>query len=461
MPLTRKMVQCSAQVNRDMVRREVIGGVEHIIVSSYTLPDNVVMNGGMYPADEIEASYHTLERTLAPIEHPVDKDGNFLLAGDPDAIHNFHAGAFNVNVSRENGRVHIEKHINVLEALKSDRGKRLLERIEELETNDNARPIHTSTGLLLSVERLDKPMTNDAGEKYDWIARDMAFDHDAILLDSVAAATPDKGVGMAVNKDGEKIEVDGFIMANNVKGTDISGVIERYEARVKPNADGMGSSELHEQLTKELKDIVAYDWLYIVDIFDESLIFETNQGFYEVPYRVDNGTATVVGIPIRVEKDVTYTPATSSVNKKEKGDAMKELILNALTEAGIEHEGLDDAALMEAYNTLLAKPAESEGVSAEAITEAVNAAISPLTEEITALKGQVNSKDEAEKADLVKAVVNSDKYPGLTEEAANALEPDVLRNMAASCGIAHGLPFNVDMQANKDDGFAAPTAMAA
>ena len=103
----KRFLQCSTKVNKENVRRETIDGVEHIIVSSHTLPDNIVMNGGLYPAEEIASSFDSLERTLAPVEHPTDAAGNFISANDPLAIHNFHAGAFNSNVRRENGRVHI------------------------------------------------------------------------------------------------------------------------------------------------------------------------------------------------------------------------------------------------------------------------------------------------------------------------------------------------------------------
>ena len=132
--MKRKMIQCASPVDKGAVSRMNIGGVEHIVVSSFTLPDNVVMNGGLYPAEEIEKSFMSLEETLAPVEHPQDVQGNYISANSPHAIHNFHAGAFNVNVSRENGRIKIQKHINVQEAMKTDRGKRLLDRINEIET---------------------------------------------------------------------------------------------------------------------------------------------------------------------------------------------------------------------------------------------------------------------------------------------------------------------------------------
>ena len=175
------MVQCSTRIHKADISRSSIAGVEHIVVSSATLPDNVVMNGGLYPAEEIEKGFATLERTLAPVEHPVDSNGNFLSASDPVAIHGFHAGAFNTNVRRENGRVLVDKTVNVQEALKTERGKRLLDRINELETSDSPRPIHTSVACFLEVEELAEPQTNAVGDEFTWIARNMVFDHVAIV----------------------------------------------------------------------------------------------------------------------------------------------------------------------------------------------------------------------------------------------------------------------------------------
>ena len=62
-----------------------------------------------------------------------------------------------------------------------------------LEAINRGEPIHTSTGIFLNVE--------DSGvSEYGYIAKDMYFDHDAILLGEEGAATPSQGVGMMVNK---------------------------------------------------------------------------------------------------------------------------------------------------------------------------------------------------------------------------------------------------------------------
>lgn len=436
-------MQCATVVKKDAVRRETIDGVEHVIVSSYTLPDDIVMNGGLYPASEIAESYESLERTLAPVEHPTDADGKYISATDSRAIDNFYAGASNVNVTRENGRIHIEKHINVHTALKTDRGKRLMDRIIELETNEKARPLHTSVGAWLTVEPLDAPRTNAAGDEYSWIARDMVFDHDAILLDSIAAAPPEKGVGMAVNLDGEYIDVD-IVKIDDVKD---------YRA----SAEGMSKRDLTEQLDQAIHGIISADWSFIVDIFDDVAIFETNSGIFQVPYRVDDGTVTIVGIPIRVDRNVTYTP---KVNNSE-GDAMKEMIVNALKEAGIETDGLNDVALFDAYNQLQANQSDGDDAgddTGDDLSEVVTNALVPLAERLDSIEAKMNSQASDEHDKLAKIVGNSDKFPGLDEEAAKKLDTQALKSMAANCGEGYGLPLDVHNDAASDE-FAAPAEM--
>lgn len=192
--MSRTRVNITTKVNSATIRREKLNGRDVIIVPSATLPDDVVMNGVLYPSDEIEKSYASLENTFAPLGHP-DRNGQFLNAADPEAVNGFHIGAFNRNVRRDGGRVKIDKYIDVLFASNTEGGKRVLAAIEKGE------PIHTSTGLYAIMENANGDVP------YNRIAREIIFDHDAILLDEEGAATPEQGVGMLVNAKGEKEQI--------------------------------------------------------------------------------------------------------------------------------------------------------------------------------------------------------------------------------------------------------------
>jgi len=188
-------VNVRALANTNAVRREVRNGRDVLIVPSATMPDDVVMNEIFYPATEIERSYRSLNRSPAPAGHPLI-NGRFVSARDPEGINLGWCGAWNENARREGGRVFLDKVIDVARAQECEAGRRVLNAIEK------GNPVHTSTGLYCDLEAAN------GGVGYKHIARNIEFDHDAILLDEEGAATPDQGVGMMVNAKGETEEIE-------------------------------------------------------------------------------------------------------------------------------------------------------------------------------------------------------------------------------------------------------------
>jgi hypothetical protein len=181
--------------NAAAVRKEKRNGRDVVIVPSATLPDNVVMNGVLYPAEEIAKGFRGLERTPAPLGHP-KINGKFVSARDPEGINLGYIGAWNENVRQEGGRVLLDKVIDVEVANRTEGGKAVLAAIAK------GGPINTSTGLLARMEDVAN------AKDHKRIARDFAFDHDAILLHEAGAATPEQGVGMLVNEKGEQEEIE-------------------------------------------------------------------------------------------------------------------------------------------------------------------------------------------------------------------------------------------------------------
>jgi len=182
-------------MNAAAVRKEKRNGRDLVIVPSATLPDDVVMNGIKYPAAEIEASFMTLNRSPAPLGHPII-NGKFVSARDPEGINVGYIGAWNENVRRENGRVYLDKVIDVEVANRTESGKAVLAAIAK------GGPIHTSTGLVAKLEAVN------GATDHKHLARSIIFDHDAILLNEDGAATPEQGVGMLVNAAGQDEEIE-------------------------------------------------------------------------------------------------------------------------------------------------------------------------------------------------------------------------------------------------------------
>ena len=205
--MTTEYIQVINAVNTSKIRIERDDkNDEIIIIPSYTMPDDIVMNGVLYPKEEIETSYRGLEGTPAPIGHPHDSDGNYVSASSEIGVNRFMHGVFNGRVERHDGRIYVEKRVNVNVASRTEQGKRLVGILRDIMDGIADDPIHTSTGVFIKPQQLPQMRSNDKGKEYQTIARGLVWDHDAILLDEEGAATPFDGVGMLVNQ-GEQTHV--------------------------------------------------------------------------------------------------------------------------------------------------------------------------------------------------------------------------------------------------------------
>ena len=366
-------VNVATQADSTKVRTEQRNGRTVLIVPSKTLPDNIVMKGVLYPADEIAKSFKTLEGTQAPFGHPM-VDGQYVNALHPAALNSAHIGAHNENVRQENGVVLLDKVIDVDVAERTEQGRAVLDAINKGE------PIHTSTGLVYEPEVAPK------GSAYHTIARNMLFDHDCILVGEAGAATPAQGVGMMVNA--------------LLEGSEI---------------------EKREQLTEAVRALTpmgeGYYWLQ--DYNATEIVFEYEQDgqatiSYATGYTFDeSGVLTLSSECYPVKRVSTWERVKSAVIKLVTTNSNhKEAV--AMTPEEMKAQ-LD--AHTESIKTLLAANAAS---TAEQLS-AVNTAVTSLT------------ADMAKKADVITAANRAVVEAAHGKLIAEALSGDALAEMAAKC----------------------------
>jgi len=427
----KKLLFCTHKVNRANIRRENRKGVEHIVLTSFTLPPNIVMNGGLYSIEEIDKSFKSLNRTPVTVEHP-EIDGVFVSANDPEIDFEFRFGAFNENARKlDDGRVALDKVINVQKALMTEKGKRLLDRIEEIETNEKARPIHTSVGLFVEVEEVSLS-TNARGQEYTWIARDIIFDHDAILLDSIGASTPDQGTGIGINK--ESVKVSHYICGEKKRKVKAKNHITNQE---------LSFSDIEQKLYSSLNQgLEAKDTSWIVSVFDDAFIYETSTNeLFKSNYELDElGNLAIHDTRLPVERVVEYRPINPI---KSEDNAMRDTIIEQLKQLGITvNADISDSDLMKKYNeSLLATNKETSEVTdvSELVKNAVTAAIEPLNSEISNLKTTITANSNKELSDLATSIVNSGKYPAFEQSDILDLGLEKAKALAANCGVTHSI----------------------
>lgn len=425
----------SLAINASNISTTTINDQEHYVIrGAVPIVDDIVMNGGLYPAEEINNSYQTMEGKLMPLPHPM-VDGKYVSANDPRAINSYHVGAWAQNVSKSGDQVVMDVYINRAVAETKPDGKRLINRLDEMIAGTNTDPIHLSTGLLTNKE---KKFGESKGKKHSWIARNMQFDHIAILLDEPGAGTPEEGIGMFVNADGQEGEVETASLveaANNMK--------DNWWDRVKlfiSNASEMSFDDIYQALRMSIKQDDK-KWRYVVSVWPDHFVYEEDgenakPNLFDQKYLISDKVVTLVGDPV----EVVRKPTEYEVKTNGETNPMKEKMIAALNAAGVKTEGLTDDQVWDAYNQQVQKKAGDQPgtqINSDAITAAVNLAIKPLTDEISTLKTQLQAnaeKDLKTKREAVKA-----KFPFMTEAAINSLAGEALNDMYAQCQTSTGL----------------------
>ncbi|EBD9554469.1 hypothetical protein DBR62_00870 [Salmonella enterica] len=411
-------VNITTKVNSQSIRRETYNGREHLVLPSYTLPANVVMNGGLYTQEQIDAHYKGLEGTLAPLGHP-QVNGQFVSAFSPEGINAGHIGAWNRNVKKSGNRIYLEKWVDVARASESEGGRELLERVAAIERGEDVPPIHTSVAAFLDqLEPNDQQRATGA----EWVADIHGMDHDAILLHEVGAATPEQGVGLMVNAD----------LAQPLKANSGALVGESYRER-------------EQRLDRAVKAKFApgeNEYAWVADFTDSQAIIVRNGGAEVFGYKSDGGA-------------ITFDDTGTSVAKQESWVA---IVANKFKSLFTPQEQPATNHKTEGDMPLTKEELEQLGsMVSEAVATNTEKAIKPLAEKVDAL--QANQQQLAETLTANSRAEEKAKREAVAkvhgEIVANALSGDALDAMYKTIGESAPLGTN-SAQQQKETG--APAA---
>ncbi|MBH2881885.1 DUF2213 domain-containing protein [Serratia ureilytica] len=427
------------------ITTETIDGKPHIVVRGITpVVDDIVMNRKLYPAAEIAKAYNTLERKPMPLGHP-KIDGKHVSAGDVRAVNNYHVGAWLQDVQHVDGKVNGDMYVDRRYAEGSEKGKRLVNRLDEMIAGTNIEPIHISTGLLYSGIAANG---ESKGKKYNEIATNMMFDHVAVLLDEPGAGTPSEGVGIFVNADGDDQEVE---TANLSEGIDCTreGLLNKTKFFFT-NASNFSFDDIREAISNKLREGRSDDyWPWPESIWPDTFIYRDKTKFFRQKYLIDeDGKAVFVGEPV----EVVRKPTEYEIKTNGESNPMKEMIVNALKAKGKPTEGKTEAELLDAYNQMNAEEAAANGETPEQKAarlqkekdgkqnanngEEMPAWAKNLSDQFTALNNQFTANADKEKGEMRAAV--KAKF-GMSDVAVNALDGDPLKELFAQCSTSIGL----------------------
>ncbi|WP_312999653.1 DUF2213 domain-containing protein [Leclercia sp.] len=393
------------------ISEQIIDGDPHIVIKNVVpLVDDIVMNGGLYPADEIKASYSTLDGKPAPLDHP-KVNGKYVLASDVRAVNQYHVGAWVENSSHDGNKTMVDLKVNKRFAEASEKGRGLIARLDALMNNTEAEPIHVSTGLLLSRK---EAQGNSKGKKYSWIASNMEFDHLAILPEGTpGAGTPDDGVGIFA-ANGEEIERITVNLSESQKPDESADHLNKFWlkklVKYMVNRSDLSFSDITDQIRRILQAEMGDDsWPYIVAVYDDRAGFEMDGQLYQQSYIVQDDMVQLVGERVKAVYKTELEPV--QINNEE--DEMTEEQMQAILAGAL-------------------KPVTEQ-------LTAVNAKLGELETDNAKLREQLQANSKKEEEEM-RAVVKQH----LGDVIANALSGDALADAYArtqkGSGIKGGLP---------------------
>ncbi len=455
--MTRICVNVLSVINSaSNITTETIDGKEHIVVKDVCpVVDNIVLNSGLYPADEINKGYKSLEGKPMPFGHP-KIDGNYVSASNVRAVNEYHVGAFARNVHKEGERVLMDMCVNRRYAEANEHGKELVTRLDAMKAGETVEPIGISTGLGLNRITANG---QSKGKKYTWIATNQDYDHCAILLHETPAGTPAEGVGIFVNAQGEEMEIE------TVKLSDAADLTrETLIDKVKfyfTNASTLAFDEIRQAISTTLRQGRADDYnIWVDSVWPDRFVYEDGSRYYQQKYIIDDdGTAVFVGDAV----EVVRKPEKFEIKTNGESNPMKDMIVNALKAAGKPTEGKTEAELFDAFNQMKAEevkakpkpededidPATGKPKKKPATTtnsEEVPTWFAPFAADLAAIKTGLTANADTEKANMRIAV--KAKF-GMTDIAVNALDGEPLKELYSQ--TQKSAPLNGGFQFNSAD----------
>ena len=419
---TKKRVHILSAVNAANVSKS---GSTYTIANVCGCVDDLVMNGMLYPADQLADGVATLNGKPAPAGHPKDAEGRFISATNGDALLTAYVGAVCRNARHEGGRTLVDVVVNEAQAKAHPDGAKLVERLDAAISGNNADPIHVSTGLFVQPIQANG---ESRGKKYDRIATGLQYDHLAILLNERGAGTPEEGVGMFLNAAGQPEAVESVQVNVEPEDRRFEG-LTGWVRKLLGNGSELSFDQISSGLYKTLPDRA---WL--CEVFARYAVWQDADGkLWKQDYSVgSDGSVAWSGTAEEVRREVKY----ESVTNLER-DPMKDKILAALNAAGIKTEGLDESALLAAYNALVSKPH----------TDALAAANGKLAE----FEQAANAARDAELATLATELAANSKV--LTASDFKAMGLARCKELKANAGAAPVVPGSTG-GASGDDEFA-------
>lgn len=402
-------------------RTEIDGEKYAIIKNVLWMTDGVVLNGGLYAAEDNEKGYPSMDGRIMPFRHP-EVNGEYVAISQLDsadvavALGKHYGGVHAQNVRKAGSDYFVDVMINERVANAHEDGVLLLNWVGKVENGEKPEPIHMSTGLMTNRVQANG---ESRGKKYTWRAANQQYDHLAILFHENGAGGDE--IAIAVNCE----------MVINSK-------LDEANEDALDDSYGEKLAILSEAVKERFATSDSY--AYVQDFDDRALIYVTPEGTYTIDYHYEGDNPILTGEPKPVVVETSYKVKTNS---------MLEHVRSVLKYFSTKTKQPVQANVNEEVDMT---PEEVQAIVTKAL-EATNASLAAVQAENEKLKADVLAANAAIQANAESSL--KDKRAAVAavhgDVVANALAGEALDAMFASVQTAAGIVSGAPVTNAKDE----------
>lgn len=309
--------QITANIDLTQVREEQLNGRTHL-VAPVVMAVEGVMNGYLYPADELVKFTQAWNGRPVTLFHPKDEAGTFISANSPQVLERVQLGQVH-NSDAEDVKLKGEIWVDV--------EKTKAVRPEVLEYFGGGKDkLEVSTGLWGDI--LQVPGTFN-GIEYKGIMTNIRPDHLALLPGGQGACSWDDGCGLRANGDEpDKYKERQDRLEANITDRELRKSIQIALDAMDVRSSTMQSSNYVEEIDLTKKQFIYEQSTRTIDPNGNTMGYEDK--LYRRSYTLENGEAKLGDDAVEVRRVVKYEEVKANQSEGATKTMTKEAKVNAL-----------------------------------------------------------------------------------------------------------------------------------
>ena len=445
----------TSQVKVADTREETLMGRNHLVVPVVALVEMVLQsstseNPELALAEEFGSNPLSWNGRPIVVNHP-EIDGEKVSASLPDIVDKEKIGEI-YNTTLDDKKLKLEAWIDLERA--ESLGGIISDTVEKLQSGEEI--VEVSTGLFSNIEDKNGKFN---GEDYDGVWRNVVPDHLAILSEATGACSIEDGCG-APRANTAAASCPCPVQDDPAAAKSLFAKIKDKWNMFRIAGTGMTNEAKRNFLSKAIRDKLDSNWVWLMAVYEDTVVFETDEGLFELGYSMSDDSVTFSEEePTSVVAQVDFVPPLTVNNSgniaMDKAKFIDKLIANEASKfeetdkewlSELDEEKLVKfAPLAEADDLDITQDGDVDYVDADAKdtpvdddeTEVVPTTLEQYIEDAPTEVGAVLSEgirlQEEKRSALIASVIANEKNT-FTEDQLKAMETSALEGMAKLAG---------------------------